>query len=227
MDFKEYFSYTPNDILYEITIQEVYIFIFQFISCSVMCFFMGKLYVKYGQALSNRESFASNFLIFGVSVMFIISIVKTSLALSLGLVGALSIVRFRSAIKEPEELIYLFVVIAIGLGTGAGLTIYTIIAFLGFCLIILINSKLIKKENGQTLYISISSDQEVQIDEIVDILKTYSEKVKLKRSDSNSLGTEFSFLVEFSNFQNISNFQKAIKGREKFNISFIDNARDF
>ena len=47
-------------------------------------------------------------------------IVKNSIALSLGLVGALSIVRFRAAIKEPEELTYLFLVIATGLGTGSG-----------------------------------------------------------------------------------------------------------
>ena len=53
-------------------------------------------------------------------VFFVILIVKSSLALSLGLVGALSIVRFRTPIKEPEELIYLFLAIAIGLGFGAG-----------------------------------------------------------------------------------------------------------
>jgi hypothetical protein len=49
----------------------------------------------------------------------IITIVKSSLALSLGLVGALSIVRFRTPVKEPEELAYLFMAIAIGLGMGA------------------------------------------------------------------------------------------------------------
>ena len=48
-----------------------------------------------------------------------ISVVKSSLALSLGLVGALSIVRFRAAIKDPEELVYLFFCIAIGLTLGA------------------------------------------------------------------------------------------------------------
>ena len=53
-------------------------------------------------------------------LLFHIVIIKNSLALSLGLVGALSIVRFRAAIKEPEELVYLFLVIAIGLGCGAG-----------------------------------------------------------------------------------------------------------
>ena len=49
----------------------------------------------------------------------VISVVKSSLALSLGLVGALSIVRFRTPIKEPEELAYIFLAIAIGLALGA------------------------------------------------------------------------------------------------------------
>ena len=62
---------------------------------------------------------------FTVATVVVISIVKSSLALSLGLVGALSIVRFRSAIKEPEELAYLFLSIGIGLGLGAGQRVVT------------------------------------------------------------------------------------------------------
>ena len=49
----------------------------------------------------------------------IIFVVKSSLALSLGLVGALSIVRFRAAIKTSEELVYLFLCIGVGLALGA------------------------------------------------------------------------------------------------------------
>lgn len=55
-------------------------------------------------------------------MFLVIFVVKSSLALSLGLVGALSIVRFRTPIKGPEELVYLFLSIAIGLGFGAGFT---------------------------------------------------------------------------------------------------------
>ena len=54
-----------------------------------------------------------------MTTYIVIMVVKNSLALSLGLVGALSIVRFRAAIKEPEELVYLFLIIAAGLGCGA------------------------------------------------------------------------------------------------------------
>lgn len=75
---------------------------------------------RYGGTLSNREQFAGVFPFLVLTTLLIITIVKSSLALSLGLVGALSIVRFRTPIKEPEELAYLFIAIAIGLGLGAG-----------------------------------------------------------------------------------------------------------
>ena len=75
-------------------------------------------YEKY--SLSNSFSNTKNsFTIVGLSTVLIISVVKSSLALSLGLVGALSIVRFRTPIKDPEELGYLFLVIASGLAAGA------------------------------------------------------------------------------------------------------------
>jgi len=76
-------------------------------------------YENYGQSLSNRAKFAQLLPALTLTTALVISIVKSSLALSLGLVGALSIVRFRTAIKEPEELIFLFIAIAIGLGVGA------------------------------------------------------------------------------------------------------------
>lgn len=75
-------------------------------------------YARFGEALSNRFKFARLLPILCLTTILVISVVKASLALSLGLVGALSIVRFRTAIKDPEELIYLFLAIAVGLGWG-------------------------------------------------------------------------------------------------------------
>ena len=77
---------------------------------------------RFGSTLSNREEFDQVIPFVLLTTVLIISIVKSSLALSLGLVGALSIVRFRTPIKEPEELAYLFVAIAMGLGLGAAQT---------------------------------------------------------------------------------------------------------
>ena len=97
--------------------------------------------------MSNRKTMAFNLLLLVLITSLVISIVKSSLALSLGLVGALSIVRFRTAIKEPEELIYLFIAIAIGLGIGANQYYITVIAFIVIILIIIAVEKfsLVKK----------------------------------------------------------------------------------
>lgn len=76
-------------------------------------------YCRYARSLADKSSFAANFIPVTLAVVLIISIIKSSLALSLGLVGALSIVRFRTPIKDPEELAYLFICIAVGIGLGA------------------------------------------------------------------------------------------------------------
>jgi hypothetical protein len=77
-------------------------------------------YVRYSRVLSNKRKFARMFVFIGATTMLVISVVQTSLALSLGLVGALSIIRFRTPIKEPEELAYLFLSVGLGVGMGAG-----------------------------------------------------------------------------------------------------------
>jgi uncharacterized membrane protein YhiD involved in acid resistance len=92
-------------------------------------------YEHYGQSLSNRRKFGRLLPVLTVTTAIVITIVKSSLALSLGLVGALSIVRFRTAIKEPEELIFLFIAIAIGLGLGADqrwLTVFGVFILLAY-----------------------------------------------------------------------------------------------
>ena len=82
----------------------------------------------FASTLSNREEFSQVCPFILLTTILIITVVKSSLALSLGLVGALSIVRFRTPIKEPEELAYLFIAIAMGLGLGADQRIPTLVA---------------------------------------------------------------------------------------------------
>lgn len=76
------------------------------------------LYRRTSRPLSS-DSIAKVFPLLTVVTIAVIAVVKASLALSLGLVGALSIVRFRAAIKDPEELVYLFLCIGVGLSLGA------------------------------------------------------------------------------------------------------------
>lgn len=76
-------------------------------------------FMRYSSVFANRSHLANILPLIAVTTLLVITVVKSSLALSLGLVGAMSIVRFRTPIKEPEELGYLFLAIGIGLGGGA------------------------------------------------------------------------------------------------------------
>ncbi len=112
---------------------------------------------RFGSTLSNREEFDQVFPFVLLVTVLIITVVKSSLALSLGLVGALSIVRFRTPIKEPEELAYLFMSIAIGLGLGAAQTIPTVAATAGI-LAVMALIKWTKRENeNKNLYLSVNA----------------------------------------------------------------------
>ena len=93
-------------------------FLLSLVTATILSLLIQLFYLKYSSTLSNKFEFSKNFVILGITTTIVITIVKSSLALSLGLVGALSIVRFRAAIKEPEELVFLFLVIATGLGCG-------------------------------------------------------------------------------------------------------------
>jgi Domain of unknown function (DUF4956) len=88
------------------------------------------LYRCCGSSPSDSDSITRVFPLLTLVTIGVISVVKSSLALSLGLVGALSIVRFRAAIKEPEELVYLFLCIGVGLALGAGLPLVAVVLVL-------------------------------------------------------------------------------------------------
>ena len=127
-------------------------FILNLVITAFLAHILSIIYVRYGNTISNRHNFARNFVLLAVTIMIVITIVKSSLALSLGLVGALSIVRYRTAIKEPEELAYTFLTIAIGLGMGADQIEVTMTAFLLLVVIIIIRKRF---DNQKIEYVNI------------------------------------------------------------------------
>ena len=107
-----------------------------FIFCLVSALILKWTYERRSNSLSSKFQFSNIFPILSLVTFLVILIVKSSLALSLGLVGALSIVRFRTPIKEPEDLLYLFLSISIGIGYGALQIVVTAFIFLSIIIVI-------------------------------------------------------------------------------------------
>jgi len=191
---------------------------------ALLSFILTKLYVKYGISISNRKRFSSNFILLTTTTTLIIIIVKSSLALSLGLVGALSIVRFRAAIKEPEELAFLFLTISIGLGLGAGQLLTTLVAFSIISLLIWGRHFVYKKEENQNLYLTISGEN-IKLKDIINILKRSCLSVHLKRFDQLEGILEASFLVDFDSINKLEETKKELDNLSKsVNITYLDKS---
>jgi hypothetical protein len=160
-------------------------------------------YNNYSLVLSCRKSFKNVLPFITLVTILVITIVKSSLALSLGLVGALSIVRFRTPIKEPEELAYLFLTIGVGLGLGANLTLLTIVSFIVIIILLTIPKTKINKNvtDGFILHIeNISAD--IKIEELNKGLLEVTKKLDLRRLDKTD-STDLVFLVHFDSISNI------------------------
>jgi len=182
-------------------------------------------YIVAARTISNRKQFAGTFLLIAFTTMLIISIVKTSLALSLGLVGALSIVRFRAAIKEPEELSYIFFAIALGLGLGANQTIIVIVAFAVAMAMLWVRYFISGKSKHQNLYLNISAKTtEVDLDQVIKIVKNEFGSYHLKRYDENNQIIEASFIVDSPKPEKLQSFTKSISSLGKdTRVSFIES----
>ena len=116
---------------------------------------LGWHFVKFGRTMSNRAAFAHMLPFIALTTILVISVVKSSLALSLGLVGALSIVRFRTPIKEPEELAYIFMAIAIGLGLGADQRVPVITASVLILAVMALRSAMSSRKRKPNLYLNV------------------------------------------------------------------------
>ena len=206
------------------------IFILNLLLTFLLSFLLSKVYIRFGRSLSNRSSFSENFSLISMTTMTIITIVKSSLALSLGLVGALSIVRFRTALKEPEELAYTFFCIAIGLGLGANQATITIISFIIICLGIFFRKKFsyASKINGMNLTLSSTSQNNINLDSIIDDLYSICESIDLKRVSNEKNEFQASLIINLKSYKDIEKIRKILN--QKYNdlrIDFVDISNMF
>ena len=205
----------------------VYTFLINLLLAAFLSIILKYIYEKYGESLSNRAQFAKNFLLLTMTTMLIITIVKSSLALSLGLVGALSIIRFRAAIKEPEELSYLFLSISVGLGLGANQTKITLIAFFSIVLIMFLYKLLTKnKIENINIHLTVSNDNtnKISFEKIVDVISLECEYVDLRRMDEAKGKFEISLMVEIISIKKLSLIKnKLLELDKELSITFLDN----
>jgi len=178
-------------------------------------------YMKYVKVSSNKQKFAGLLVTLSLTTLLVISVIKTSLALSLGMVGALSIIRFRTPVKEPEELVYLFLAIAVGIGIGADQRLVTLIIFSVLLLYVAVTKNMNRQDPFGRSLVQVSSplpadgesaaSGDDELGKLVAAVEAHASNVDVRRVDTH--GNEFnaSLLVDTKEKESIRRLLAAIK----------------
>lgn len=157
------------------------------------------------------ENFAVLLVMVAVITAMIILTISSSVALSLGTIGALSIIRFRSAIKDPLDVGFLFWSVVVGLTTGAGMVPFALIGSV-FIAVLYILLTLLRTTRGTYLLIIRYTDEAAEgvagmVDELNGRLKnktTYKDETELT-VQIRFKGTDTPFLDDLKNMNGVSN----------------------
>lgn len=155
------------------------------------------IYQKTFSGVMYSTSFGVSLIAMTLITTLIILAVTSNVILSLGMVGALSIVRFRSAVKEPMDIAYLFWAISAGIVTGAGLITLAVFGtvFIGIILLIFVNKK--SRENPYILMVNYLNESVENC--VNESIKNSVSKAMIKSKSVSKNGIELTVEVRLKN----------------------------
>lgn len=214
-----------NDALSYISLQDLAL---QLLAAILLSVLLQAHFHRFGSSWTNRNELRVILPAITLTTLLVITVVKSSLALSLGLVGALSIVRFRTPIKEPEELAYLFMAIAIGLGMGANQILPTVIVVLVALAVLTVFRRHVRNQSGDSMHLSLrfGGTQRVMPDQVSELILAHAERVNLHRFISGDEMNEVVYHLEVENAEQLSELGRALAATfEGVEINFVHAPR--
>ena len=150
--------------------------------------FIFTIYKKTLTGVMYSSSFALTLVGLSLVTTLVIMAVTSNVVLSLGMVGALSIVRFRTAIKEPVEIVFLFWSLAVGIVIGAGMIPLAVIgsAIIGVILLLFAN----RKQHSSPYILVLHCTDETAENAVMDVLAKETEHCIVKAKTITAAGIE-------------------------------------
>ena len=155
------------------------------------------VYKKTYAGVMFSQAFGGTLIAMSMITTMVILAVTSNVVLSLGMVGALSIVRFRTAIKEPMDIAFLFWAIAGGIVLAAGMIPLAIIGsiIIGIIMIVFCN----KKSSQKPFIAVVSCDNGETEKKVADFLKQNADKVTVKSKSAQKSSIELTYEVTLKN----------------------------
>ena len=125
----------------------------------VIGIFIFYIYKKTFQGVLYTQAFNVSLVMVSLVTALIIMTISSNLILSLGMVGALSIVRFRTAVKDSMDIVYMFWAISVGIANGAGYFKISLIGSLFIAAVLIVLSRYRESSNPYLLIINYNQDE--------------------------------------------------------------------
>ncbi|KGR85185.1 DUF4956 domain-containing protein [Lysinibacillus boronitolerans] len=194
----------------------------------VVAFFIGlfiyAVYKKTFNGVIYSHSFNISLLIMTMATALVIMGISSNVLLSLGMVGALSIVRFRTPIKDPMDLVYIFWAIVSGILCGAGFIPLVIIGAVLIGLVLLIFVNKITAENPYLLIVKL--EEELANAEIERIIAAQTKKFALKSKSimqQNEIETTYEIRVKQNDAKLMDELTKVAGVKSAIMLSYDGN----
>ncbi len=180
--------------------------------------------------LSNRggfynRNFNKTLAILPLITTGIVLAMQSNLVISLGMVGALSIVRFRNAVKEPADLMFLFWSISIGIIVGAGL--YELVVLLCLFITLLIFGLDLIPTFRAPCVLVVSGNAENVEEALVKTVKEFSPRAKIRSRNISKNGTEWIFELQTKKEADLVNSIAKCQGVSSVHLMTHDGAVRF
>ena len=188
----------------------------------VISLFIVFVYKKTFSGVVYNKTIVMTIVMIAMVTSMVIRTINSNLSLSLGMVGALSIIRFRTAIKEPMDTAFLFWAIVSGIMCGAGLYFIAVCGSLLLGLLFYVLYLMDIKAKSQYLLVVIYKSENSQIVES----KLYSltkKKLKSKSVNGNSV-IEVTYEVEYDN--TVDELMKSLSGDVR-NVNLVTYTNDY
>ena len=146
------------------------------------------IYKKTYRGVLYSHSFNLSLIMLSMVTTLVIMCISSAPALSLGMVGALSIVRFRTAVKDPMDTVYMFWAIAVGITVGANFILFSIIGTLVIAVILLVLS-FTSNQTGQNYLLVVHYDDRYA-KEVTNAVNKMVPRYRLKSKTATRNGIE-------------------------------------
>lgn len=145
----------------------------------------------------NQRFNAMLIVVLQISIVIMLMI-SSNIVISLGMVGALSIVRFRTAIKDPKDTMFIFWAISEGLSTGSGNFLLSLVTTLFIAIVIISLEYLIHKKNKYIVVVT-GGKETINLEDVEFILASFSSNKKLRCANKNDNHQEYIYEIKSIN----------------------------